>query len=151
MVNWDNFLTSQPTWIEALLEDVQFYTMEDGWPDFYEIAEELNKHRHLICVSDRSVIFSQHESGWVLATPAGKRLVGSNSLCNGRGNTLRAEGAGHSSRLRTCVKCESCVWQQDQIVVKRPTCKLGIDAPDVISSITSVCDLMTWQDLSVAS
>ena len=94
MVNWDNFLTSQPTWIEALLEDVQFYTMEDGWPDFYEITEELNKYRHLICVSDRSVIFHNMSLGWVLATPAGKRLVGSNSLCNGRGNTLRAEGAG---------------------------------------------------------
>ncbi|OEU21556.1 hypothetical protein FRACYDRAFT_235180 [Fragilariopsis cylindrus CCMP1102] len=94
MVNWDNFLTSQPTWIQALLEDVEFYTTEDGWPDFYEIAEELRKHGHLICVSDGSVIFHNMSFGWVLATPTGKRLVGSKGPCNGRRNSLRAEGAG---------------------------------------------------------
>ena len=94
MVNWDNFLTSQPPWIRALLEDVEFYTTEDGWPDFYEIAEELRKHGHLICVSDGSVIFHNMSFGWVLATPTGKRLVGSKGPCNGRGNSLRAEGAG---------------------------------------------------------
>ena len=94
MVNWDDFLTSQPEWIQALMEDVEFYTTEDGWPDFYEIAEELKKHGHLICVSDGSVIFHNMSFGWVLATPTGKRLVGSKGPCNGRGNSLRAEGAG---------------------------------------------------------
>jgi hypothetical protein len=32
--------------------------------------------------------------GWILATPTGTRLVGSSGPCNGRGNSLRAEGAG---------------------------------------------------------
>jgi hypothetical protein len=32
--------------------------------------------------------------GWILATPSGLRLVGAAGPCNGRGNSLRAEGAG---------------------------------------------------------
>jgi hypothetical protein len=45
-------------------------------------------------VSDGSVIFHDMSFGWVIATPDGKRLVGSKGPCNGRGNSLRAEGAG---------------------------------------------------------
>jgi hypothetical protein len=32
--------------------------------------------------------------GWILATPTGKRLAAAAGSCNGRGNSLRAEGAG---------------------------------------------------------
>jgi hypothetical protein len=94
MVNWNNFLLSQPSWIQALIKDVELYTTEDGWPDLYEIVAELNKHGDLICVSDGSVILHNMSFGWVLATPTGKLLVGSKGPCNGRGNSLRAEGAG---------------------------------------------------------
>jgi hypothetical protein len=32
--------------------------------------------------------------GWILATPTGKRLAAAAGPCNGRGNSLQAEGAG---------------------------------------------------------
>ena len=48
----------------------------------------------MICVSDGSVIKHDMSFGWVLATPHGTRTVGSKGPCNGRGNALRAEGAG---------------------------------------------------------
>jgi hypothetical protein len=35
--------------------------------------------------------------GWILATPTGKRLAATAGPCNGRGNSLRAEGAGRLS------------------------------------------------------
>ena len=66
----------------------------DGGPDFYELIAEHNKHGYLICASDGSVKFHNMSFGWVLATPEGKRLVGSKGPCRGRGNSLRAEGAG---------------------------------------------------------
>jgi len=49
---------------------------------------------YLISVSDGSVIFHHMSSGWVIATPDGKRLVGSKGQCDGRSNSLRTEGAG---------------------------------------------------------
>jgi hypothetical protein len=94
MLRWDSFLLSQPKWIQILLEDVEFYTTDDGEPDFYHLQSEHNKHGHLICVSDGSVINHDMSFGWVLASPPGTRLIGSKGPCNGRGNSLRAEGAG---------------------------------------------------------
>jgi hypothetical protein len=94
MVDWDMFIKTQPKWIHALLADVHFYTTDDGCPDLYELQKEHDIHGYLISVSDGSVIFHNMSFGWVLATPEGKRLVGSKGPCNGRGNLLRAEGAG---------------------------------------------------------
>ena len=53
-----------------------------------------NVHGHLLAVSDGSVLFHNMSFGWILATPSGLRLVGAAGPCNGRGNSLRAEGAG---------------------------------------------------------
>jgi hypothetical protein len=93
MVSWELFMKSQPEWVQALLVDLHFYTTNDGRPDLYSILADHDKHGHLICVSDGSVIF--HMSfGWTLATPNGKRILGSKGPCNGRGNSLRAEAAG---------------------------------------------------------
>jgi hypothetical protein len=76
------------------LVDVHFYTTNDGRPDLYEILAYHDKHGHLLCVSDGSVIFHDMSFGWTLATPDGKIIVGSKGPCNGRGNLLRAEAAG---------------------------------------------------------
>jgi hypothetical protein len=94
MVSWELFLKTQPEWVQALLVDVHFYTTNDGRPDLYEILAHHDKHGHLLCVSDGSVIFHDMSFGWTLATPDGKRIVGSKGPCNGRGNSLRAEAAG---------------------------------------------------------
>ena len=94
MVSWELFLESQPLWVQALLVDVHFYTTNDGRPDLYAILADHDKHGHLMCVSDGSVIFHDMSFGWTLATPDGKRIVGSKGPCNGRGNSLRAEAAG---------------------------------------------------------
>ena len=94
MVSWELFLESQPVWVQALLVDVHFYTTNDGRPDLYSILAEHDKHGHLLCVSDGSVIFHDMSFGWTLATPDGNRIVGSKGPCNGRGNSLRAEAAG---------------------------------------------------------
>ncbi|OEU15138.1 hypothetical protein FRACYDRAFT_239817 [Fragilariopsis cylindrus CCMP1102] len=94
MENWKQFLQSKPEWVQELLVETAFYTTMDGEPDFYEIIAEHDKHGHLICVSDGSVKFHNMSFGWILATPKGKRLAGSKGPCRGRGNSLRAEGAG---------------------------------------------------------
>jgi hypothetical protein len=94
MENWKRFIKSKQEWIQELLNNVQFYTTMDGGPDFYEIIAEYNKHGNLVCVSDGSVKFHNMSFGWVLATPDGKRLMGAKGPCRGRGNSLRAEGAG---------------------------------------------------------
>jgi hypothetical protein len=77
---------------------------DDGEPNFYYLKAEYEKHSHLICVyekhshlicvSDGSVITHDMSFWWILATPQGTRLIGSKGPCNGRGNSLRAEGAG---------------------------------------------------------
>ncbi|OEU11291.1 hypothetical protein FRACYDRAFT_246405 [Fragilariopsis cylindrus CCMP1102] len=93
MVNWDDFLLSQHQWIQELLSDVRFFT-DDGYPDFYQILAEHDRHGHLICVSDGSVIFHDMSFGWVLASTSSKRLVDAKGPCRGRGNSLRSEGVG---------------------------------------------------------
>jgi hypothetical protein len=94
MENWKRFLQSEPDWVQELLTKTEFYTTMDGRPDFCELIAEHDKHEHLLCVSDGSVKFHNMSFGWVLATPEGKRLVGSKGPCKGRRNSLRAEGAG---------------------------------------------------------
>ena len=55
----------------------------------------INMDTYLLCVSDGgSVINHDMSFGWILATPFGTWMVGSKGTCNGRGNSLRAEGAG---------------------------------------------------------
>ena len=54
----------------------------------------INMDTYLLCVSDGSVINHDMSFGWILATPFGIWMVGSKGTCNGRGNSLRAEGAG---------------------------------------------------------
>jgi hypothetical protein len=44
--------------------------------------------------SIRYLLTRRLDFGWVLATPQGTRLIGSKGTCNGRRNSLRAEGAG---------------------------------------------------------
>jgi hypothetical protein len=92
-VSWDNFIKSQPHWVESLLQDVHFFT-DDGYSNQWEIVHKLEQHGYLLAVSDGSVIFHDVSLGWVLATPPAKRLAAAAGPCNGRGNSLRAEGAG---------------------------------------------------------
>ena len=54
----------------------------------------INMDTYLLCVSDGSVSNHDMSFGRILATLLGTRMVGSKGPCNGRGNSLRAEGAG---------------------------------------------------------
>ncbi|OEU08199.1 hypothetical protein FRACYDRAFT_249987 [Fragilariopsis cylindrus CCMP1102] len=92
-VSWDHFIQTQPTWVKALLEDVHFFS-EDGYSNLWEIAAATEKHGHLLAVSDGSVKAHDMSFGWILSTPTGHRLAAAAGPCNGRGNSLRAEGAG---------------------------------------------------------
>jgi hypothetical protein len=94
MENWNWFVLLKPDWVQELLLETEFYTTMDGGPDCYELMAEHDKHGHLLCVSYGSVRFHNMSFGWILATPEGKRLAGAKGLCRGRGNSLRAEGAG---------------------------------------------------------
>ena len=77
--------------MQELLEGVQFLS---GYSSPYAIVEECEKHDALLAVSDGSVILHNMSYGWVVATPDGKILAWSAGPCNGRGNSLRAEGVG---------------------------------------------------------
>jgi hypothetical protein len=79
--------------VETLLQDVHFFS-DDGYSNLWEIVHELEEHGHLLAVSDGSVKFHDMSFGLILATPTGKRLAAASGPCNGRGNSLRAEGAG---------------------------------------------------------
>jgi hypothetical protein len=79
-VSWDKFIQLQAQWVVCLLQDVHFF-LEDGYSN-------------VLAVSDGSVKFHDMSFGWVLATPTGKRLAPAAGPCNGRGNSLRTEGAG---------------------------------------------------------
>jgi hypothetical protein len=57
-------------------------------------VHELEQHRYLLAVSDGPVKFHDMIFGWVLATPTCKRLAAAAGPCDGRGNSLQAEGAG---------------------------------------------------------
>jgi hypothetical protein len=92
-VSWDLCIQSQPKWVIALLEDVYFFS-DDGYSNLWEIVAAVEEHRHLLAVSDGSVKSHDMSFGWILATPTGKRLAAAAGPCNGRGNSLRAEGAG---------------------------------------------------------
>jgi hypothetical protein len=92
-VSWDRFILTQPKWVCALLDDVHFFS-DDGYSNLWEIVAACEKHGHLLAVSDGSVIFHDMSFGWILATPTGERLAAAAGPCNGRGNSLRAEGAG---------------------------------------------------------
>jgi hypothetical protein len=93
VVSWDKFIKSQPDWVVALLEDVHFFS-DDGYSNLYEIVAAAEEHGHLLAVSDGSVKFHDMSFGWILATPSGNRLAAAAGPCSGRGNSLRAEGAG---------------------------------------------------------
>jgi hypothetical protein len=79
--------------VESLLQDVHFF-LDDGYSNLWEIVQELEKHGYLLAVSDGSFKFHDMSFGWVSATPTGKRLAAAAGACNGRGNSLWAEGAG---------------------------------------------------------
>ena len=89
--SWDSLIKSQPSWIQHLLEEINF-TAEYFNP--FEIIELHEKHGHIITVSDGSVIFHNMSFGWILVTPDGKILATGAGPCRGRGNSLRDEGAG---------------------------------------------------------
>jgi hypothetical protein len=84
-VSWDKFIQSQPQWVESLLQDDHFF-LDEWYSNLWEIVHELEEHGYLLAVSDGS--------GWILATPTGKKLAATGGPCNDRGNSLRAEGAG---------------------------------------------------------
>ena len=75
--------------MQDLLEEVQFL---DGFSSPFAIVEECEKHDALLAVSDGLVILHNMSYGWVVATPDGKIFAWSAGPCNGRGNSLRAEG-----------------------------------------------------------
>jgi hypothetical protein len=92
-VSWDEFIKSQPHWVESLLQDVHFFP-DDGYSNLWKIVHKLEEHGYLLAVSDGSVKFHDMSFGWILATPTGKRLAAAAGPCNGRGNSLQADGAG---------------------------------------------------------
>ena len=53
-----------------------------------------DQYKSLLTVSDESVIFHNMSFGWVLATPDENLLAYGAGPCNGRGSSLRSEGAG---------------------------------------------------------
>lgn len=75
------------------LEDVHFFS-DNGHSNKWEIAAATEKHCHLLAVSNGSVKSHDMSFGWILSTPTGHRLAAATGPCNGRGNSLRAEGAG---------------------------------------------------------
>jgi len=90
---WDSFIASQPSWIRNFLEEVHFYT-DDGYQNIDEILIQHDQFGHLLSVSDGSVKFHNMSFGWIIATPDGRRLAAGCGPCEGRGNSLRSEGAG---------------------------------------------------------
>ena len=54
-------------WVQALLVDVHLYAIDDGQPNLYKVDHDTHV----------SMSF-----GWTLATPDGKRIVGSKGPCN---------------------------------------------------------------------
>jgi hypothetical protein len=92
-VSWDWFIHTQPKWVIALLDDVHFFS-DDGYSNLWEIVAAIEEHGYLLAVSDGSVKSHDMSFGWILSTPTGDRLAAAAGPCNGRGNSLRAEGAG---------------------------------------------------------
>jgi hypothetical protein len=93
--SWEEFVATQSQWIQNLLVDVQFYDSGDGTKlTLYDVINAHRDHGLLLQVSDGSVITHNMSFGWVMATPTGDRLIGAKGPCNGRGSSLRAEGAG---------------------------------------------------------
>ena len=90
---WDRFISSQPTWIRKFLEEVHFYT-DDGHQNIDEMLIQHDKFGQFLSVSDGSVKFHNMSFGWIIATPDGRRLAAGSGPCEGRGNSLRSEGAG---------------------------------------------------------
>ena len=60
-------------WVQALLVDVHFYAIDDGQPNLYKADHDTHVGMSF---------------GWTLATPDGKRIVGSKGPCNGRCDSL---------------------------------------------------------------
>ena len=84
-------ISRQDEWIQELLEE---FTFNNEYINPFEIMELHDQHKSLLTVSDGSVVFHNMSFGWVLATPNGDILAYGAGLCNGRGNSLRSEGAG---------------------------------------------------------
>ena len=89
--NWHSLLRKQPQWIRHLLDEIQFTSRI---PNPSEIISLHNRFGRLLTVSDGSVKFHNMSFGWILATPDGTIIAYGAGPCNGRGNSLRSEGAG---------------------------------------------------------
>jgi len=94
---WDSFIQLQPDWIRLFLQEIHFYS-DDGFANIDEILKYHDKFEYLLLVSDGSVKFHNMTFGWIIATPDGHRLAAGAGPCQGRGNSLRSEGAGMLSR-----------------------------------------------------
>jgi hypothetical protein len=81
------------SWIRQFLQEVHFYT-DDGHQNIDKILILHDKYGHLLSVSDGSVKFHNMFFGWIIETPDGRRLAAGCGPCEGRGNSLRSEGAG---------------------------------------------------------
>jgi hypothetical protein len=90
---WERFIASQSTWIRQFLEEVHFYS-DDRHQNINKILIQHDKGGHLLSASDGSVKFHNMSFGWIIATPDGRRLAAGCSPCEGRGKSLRSEGAG---------------------------------------------------------
>jgi hypothetical protein len=94
-MTWEDFLTTKPLWIQSLLAHIIFHqTCEGESTTLDSFVKAQGTHGYILQVSDGSVITHDMSFGWIMATPTGKRLTGAKGPCNGRGNSLRAEGAG---------------------------------------------------------
>ena len=117
ILSWESLILKQPSWIQDLLEQIHF---PSGFPNPYEIIEIFDKEGKLVTVSDGFVKFHDMSFGWVFATRSGNVLAQGAGPCNGRGNSLRSEGAGmlavtvlisliltYTNRSKICLVCVS--------------------------------------------
>jgi hypothetical protein len=51
-VSWDMFIQSQPSWVEALLQDIHFFS-DDGYSNLWEIFHDLKERTQIFICSIR--------------------------------------------------------------------------------------------------
>ena len=86
--DWENYLASQPAWIQTLLGQIKLQLPIE------QILEIYDKEGEFVMVSDGSEKEWAMTFGWILAVRSGIRLAKAAGPCSGRGSSLRAESAG---------------------------------------------------------
>ena len=86
--DWENYLASQPAWIQTLLGQIKLQLPIE------QILEIYDKEGEFVMVSDGSEKEWAMTFGWILAVRSGMRLAKAAGPCSGGGSSLRAESAG---------------------------------------------------------